>query len=315
MPHGFLAIFLTIIAASLAICCNKAFLIFRCIYSLYMFGDFLRWSINSWLNVTGKKLSLKEHPWLRGPVSEGNVVGEDFYQRFANSEGLVLEVPDKGGLLPDFNVVTAGSAVPASKLHPGVKKFYEQTVLYKLEVWGQWFTPISLFAKVLIGSVSRKMKQLNIPLSPLETSHGMSSEIIQLKDPSTGEVKYTCWLRKSVKTNNVVYAGFYTSCTTNTGKTFVKVVFPLPKGNVTVLLKAEVQQDGSVKLLSSGRKTGDAGYYRVLKIDDDKVKVRSIPLKESIHVFEDKEGVMRTDHEFRFWGMKFLHLHYKINPA
>lgn len=279
-----------------------------------MFGNFLRWLINLWLNVTGKSIYLNEHPWLRGPVSEGNVIGEDFYTRFAQREGLKLEVPEKGGLLPDFSVVTVDSLIPDSKLHSAVRNFYEQTVLYKMDVWGEWSSPIAIFAKILIRSISRKMNQMNIPLSPLETSHGMSSEVIQLKDPTTGEVRYTCWLRKTLKENRVVYAGFYTHCITPKG-TFVKVVFPLPKGNVTVLLKANVQEDGGVKLISAGSRVGDAGYYRVLSINKDKVKTRRIPLKESIHVFEDKEGVLRTDHEFRFWGMKFLHLHYKINKA
>ncbi len=279
-----------------------------------MFGNFLRWCINTWLNITGKSISLTENPWLRGPVSEGNVIGEDFYERFAKRAGLVIEVPEKGGLLPDFSVVTVDSAIPGTKLHKAVKDFYEQTVLYKMDVWGQWSSPIAIFAKILIKSVSEKMNQLNIPLSPLETSLGMSSEVIQLKDPSTGEVKYTCWLRKTVKSNRVVYAGFYTHCVTPKG-TFVKVVFPLPKGNVTVLLKANVQEDGGVKLISAGKGIGDAGYYRVLNINSDKVKTRYIPLKESIHVFEDKSGILRTDHEFRFWGIKFLHLHYKINKT
>jgi hypothetical protein len=277
-----------------------------------MFGNFLRWCINTWLNVTGKSISLAENPWLRGPISEGNVIGEDFYSRFAQSENLKLEVPQNGGLLPKFSVVTVDSEIPDSRLQSAVRDFYEQTVRYKMDVWGQWSLPISFFAKILIRSVSKKMNQLNIPLSPLETSLGMSSEVIQLKDPNTGEVRYTCWLRKTLKSNKVVYAGFYTHCITPKG-TFVKVVFPLPKGNVTVLLKANVQADGSVKLISAGKGIGDAGYYRVLNIDKEKVKVRYIPLKESIHVFEDKEGTLRTDHEFRFWGMKFLHLHYKMN--
>jgi hypothetical protein len=277
-----------------------------------MFGFFLQWSINAWLSVTGRSISLSEHSWLRGPVSEGNVIGEDFYARFAKQEGLVIHVPERGGLLPDFHIVTRNSAIPDSKLQKAVVDFYEQTVLYKMDVWGEWSSPIAIFAKLLIKSVSRKMNQLNIPLSPLETSLGMSSEVIQLKDPGTGEVIYTCWLRKTMKENKVVYAGFYTHCITPKG-IFVKVVFPLPKGNVTVLLKANVQEDGGVKLISAGKGIGDAGYYRVLSINNNKVKTRYIPLKESIHVFEDKEGVLRTDHEFRFWGMKLLHLHYKIH--
>jgi hypothetical protein len=93
---------------------------------------------------------------------------------------------------------------------------------------------------------------------------------------------------------------------------FVKVVFPLPKGNVTVILKAEVQQDGSMKLLSDGKKIGESGYYRLQRAGDKQLRVKFIPLKEVIHVYEDDYGVMRTDHSFRFWGIKFLELHYKI---
>ncbi len=279
-----------------------------------MFGNLLSWLINTWLNVTGKSVSLHENAWLRGPVSEGKVIGEDFYTRFAQQEGLKLEVPEAGGLIPDFSTVTVDSKIPTSKLHHAVRDFYEQTMLYKMDVWGKWSSPIAFFAKTLIRALSRKMNQLNIPLDPLETSMGMSSEVIQLKDPSTGEVKYTCWLRKTIQKNKVVYAGFYTHCKTPKG-TFVKVVFPLPKGNVTVVLRAEVQEDGGVLLISAGRGMGDAGYYRVLSINKDKVKVRRVPIKETIHVYEDKEGVLRTDHKFRFWGMQLLHLHYKMNKT
>lgn len=39
-----------------------------------------------------------------------------------------------------------------------------------------------------------------------------------------------------------------------------------------------------------------------------------LPLKKSA-CDEDKEGVVRTDHTFSFWGIKFLHLHYKVVQA
>lgn len=293
---------------------GTAFLTFVISNQQNMFGNFLSWMINFWLNVTGKSISLDQHPWLRGPVSEGKVIGEDFYARFAQQEGLKLEVSAAGGLIPDFSTVTVNSTIPASQLHHAVRYFYEQTARYKMDVWGKWFPPFAFFAKTLISAVSRKMNQLNIPLDALETSMGMSSEVIQLKDAQTGEVKYTCWLRKTLQANKVVYAGFYTHCKTPEG-TFVKVVFPLPKGNVTVVLKAEVQKDGGVLLISAGNRIGDAGYYRILSIDRDKVKVRRIPIKETIHVYVDKEGILRTDHKFRFWGMQLLHLHYKINKT
>ncbi len=171
---------------------------------------------------------------------------------------------------------------------------------------------MSLFAKILIKYLSRKMNQLNIPLSPLETSRGMSSEIIRLVDKE-GNIKYTCWLRKIIKSGNIVYAGFYTTCYIDELKeTFVKTVFPLPHGNVIVILKALIMDDGSLKLVSSGKKIGGDGYYRNQYSSDHRAKTRFIPLKETIHVFEDEESCLRTDHIFKFFGMKMLHLHYKI---
>ena len=155
---------------------------------------------------------------------------------------------------------------------------------------------------------------MNIPLYPLETSRGISNEVLQLVDDRTGELKYSCWLRKSILSGKVVYAGFYSRCLIHESP-FVRVVFPLPDGNVTVLLSAHVQADGSVKLISDGRGIGDAGYYRLRRHKPGSVRVKYIPLKETIHVFEDEEGTLRTDHIFRFLSKKFLHLHYKIMPV
>ena len=73
-----------------------------------------------------------------------------------------------------------------------------------------------------------------------------------------------------------------------------------------------MQEDGSVKLLSDGKRIGEAGYYRVRRSGDDAVRVKYVPLKEVIHVFCDEYGDLRTDHIFSFLGTKMLQLHYKI---
>ncbi len=279
-----------------------------------MLGALLKWLINGWLYVTGKVLTYSDNPWLQGPMSDNEIVGDQFYNHFAGREGLVVSASSDGGLLDNFSEVMSPDDPLAGNLNPRIRHFYEHTGQYKLEVWSQWYSPISFFARILIRSVSTKMDQLNIPLDPLETSRGMSNQVLQLKNPATGKLKYACWLRKSILSGRVVYAGFYSACTSK-GLPYVKVVFPLPGGNVTVLLHVVVQPDGSVKLLSDGKKIGDSGYYRVARHNNESVKVRYIPLKESIHVFEDEEGVLRTDHQFSFFSMKFLHLHYRINPV
>jgi hypothetical protein len=192
--------------------------------------------------------------------------------------------------------------------------FYEHTAAYRFEVWSEWYAPFSRAAKALIALVSREMDQLNIPLHPLETSRGMSNDVIHLCDPQTGKLVHACWLRRTRKTGRVVYAGFYSQIQI-AGKPFVRVVFPVQYGSATVLLRVEVQPDGSVVLVSNGRGVGDAGYYRVHRSGQDAVRVKYVPLKETIHVFVDEEGVLRTDHIFSFWRQKFLHLHYKILPV
>lgn len=278
-----------------------------------MFGSFLKWLINVWLRVTGKVVAYKDHEWLRGPMGDDNVIGDRFYELYAARHGLVVNKEHTDGLIDDFAGLIADSDPLKNKLNQRVRHFYEHTTQYKLEVWSQWYSPISFFSRILIKSVSTKMDQLNIPLEPLETSRGMSNEVLQLRDPVTGKLKCACWLRKSILSGRVVYAGFYSGIVSN-GVPYVKVAFPLPNGNVTVLLRVDVQEDGSVKLISRGKGIGDAGYYRVQRRDDNSVRLRYLPLKESIHVYEDEQGTLRTDHEFWFWKMKFLHLHYKIYP-
>ena len=49
---------------------------------------------------------------------------------------------------------------------------------------------------LLVEFISRQMDQLNFPISPLEVAKGMTSEIVQLKKPGTGEVVHTGWLRR-----------------------------------------------------------------------------------------------------------------------
>jgi hypothetical protein len=37
-------------------------------------------------------------------------------------------------------------------------------------------------------------------------------------------------------------------------------------------------------------------------------------LHEIFHVYEDREGILRTDHTISFMGMTIVQLHYKITP-
>jgi hypothetical protein len=87
----------------------------------------------------------------------------------------------------------------------------------------------------------------------------------------------------------------------------------MPRGNATVVLRPELRPDGSLVLDSSGRRFGDAGFYRVEARGPERVRVWHVrTLREQFHVYVDRHGVLRCDHAVRFFGLPVLKLHYKI---
>src|SRR5205807_1228394 len=89
--------------------------------------------------------------------------------------------------------------------------------------------------------------------------------------------------------------------------------FPLPLGSSTVILRPEAQPDGSFKLISSGARFGDPGFYRMVEVGPDHWRVRYLrTLREVFHVYVDKQGTLRTEHLVRALGFAPLRLHYRM---
>ena len=96
----------------------------------------------------------------------------------------------------------------------------------------------------------------------------------------------------------------------------IKVCFPVPYGSAVVLLRPQVEADGSLRLIGAGSKFGDSGFYRLVEIDDDHWRVRYIQtLRERFHLYLDPQGTLRTDHVVKLMGLTMLRLHYKLAPA
>ena len=131
--------------------------------------------------------------------------------------------------------------------------FYEHTAAYEFDVWSQWRGPLTPFAHAFIRLASREIEQCNLPLSPLDSSRGVESAVWPMR-AADGRVMYTGWLRHVAATKNVLFVGCYTTVTApKSAATCVKVVFPLPHGSATVLLRPENKPDGSFKLVSAGK--------------------------------------------------------------
>lgn len=274
-------------------------------------GYIWEWLIQRWVQYTGRAVKVGNAAWLSGPIGSDKI-GAGFYESYADNADLVIQRKADRGLLESFSSLRSAHFAP-EKVHPAIVDFYERTAIYTLDAWAQWVGPVSPFVRLMISSVSRNIEQLILPLTPLTTSHGMSSEIITLASKQTGEIAYTGWLRKAVATGDIVYAGFYTTCKPPRypGRC-VKVVFPLPGGSATVILRPMNGPNGSFKLVSDGRKFGGPGSYRLHMVDSETLRVKYVPIKERFHVYVDDEGVLRTDHHFKLWRLPFLTLHYKI---
>jgi hypothetical protein len=269
------------------------------------------WFIYRLIALRGRTHAWRDVPWLAGPLGD-RVIGDAPYREVAANEGLTIEREAKdAGLVPDFQALRDDRCDP-DRLAPLVREFYEHTTRFAMDVWSRTYFPTNLALYLLVTTISRQVNQLNFPLSPLEAALGMSSEIISLRKPD-GRVRYTGWFRTLGGPARVLYTGFYmTEHTPNHGPC-VKVVFPMPHGNATVLLKPRIEPDGALVLDSQGKRFGDAGFYRLDARGADRVRVWHIKtLKELFRVYVDDHGVLRCDHTVRFLGLPVLRLHYKI---
>ncbi|MEO0899741.1 MAG: hypothetical protein AAFY71_25240 [Bacteroidota bacterium] len=265
------------------------------------------------IKIGGKSVAIKDAPWLEGMIGPEGEIGDKPYQMLAKKEGLSLVQSPKGALVKDFDQLNSPS-FDVNFCDPKVRHFYENTALYDMDVWSESRFPGRLFLWLIVNTVSRYMNQLNFPVLGLEMSKGMSSEIISLQD-STGKTMHTGWYRRLKENGRVIYTGFYSTVNPpELNGACIKVVFPLPKGNATVILKPYLDEKNRFVLVSDGKKFGEQGFYRIVSQRRDHYKVMQLKrLKEKFTVYTDPEGVLRCDHSVHFWGMVMLRLHYRMN--
>jgi hypothetical protein len=278
-------------------------------------GALSDWLTQRWVQATGRRVELVTHPWLEGPVGEVDRIGTAFFRRLAERRGLEVVAAGPGrGLLDDFSRLR-GPACDPDRVDPRVAAFYERTADFDLDIWSEWCGAFRPFGGALAAIFSRRLQQLNVPLSALDTRLGITSEVLQLRDP-TGLVVHTAWVREVVSTGRTLYAGSYSLCEApGAPGACVKVVFPLPHGSAIVIMRPRADPDGGLTLQSAGRRFGDPGFYFFVEQAPGRGWARHVrTLKETIRVYADAQGVLRADHELSIWGARFLRLHYRMRP-
>jgi hypothetical protein len=268
--------------------------------------------IRTGVRLAGRCVARRDATWLDCPMGPQGRIGGAFYARLAQSERLTIRTAEGDGLLPDFDALR-GSGFDPDRVCPEVRDFYEHTSSYRLEAWSEAPLHSRPFLWALTKFVSRPMDQLNFPVSSLELAGGMTSEILPMYSES-GERVHTGWFRRLAGDGRVIYTGLYsTGWVGGHPDPCVKSSFPLPLGCATVFLRPEAQPDGSLKLISSGSRFGDPGFYRMVEAGPDHWRVRYVrSLREYFHVYLDDRGVLRTEHEVRFLGLTAFRIHYKL---
>ena len=135
-------------------------------------GYLTDWITQRWVQFTGREVDLTVESWLDGPVGDTEGIGGSYFQRFStDSNGLNSQ---RIGLVQDFDLLKGDSFAP-QQIDPKIKDFYENTSRYELDVWSQWSGLFKPFGWLLAFIFSRRLQQMNMPISSLDTSKGMTS--------------------------------------------------------------------------------------------------------------------------------------------
>lgn len=266
------------------------------------------WLTQRWVKLSAERVDLAQDRWLEGPSGQTRFIGPRYFEDLAETTGLRLTKSSTAGLLPSFAELD-GPDFDSGSIHPEVVAFYEETARYELELWSEWSPTLRPLGRLVQAIFSRRLGQLQLPLSALENSYGLSSEILQLS--GSDGVELTGWLRRRQPGGEVMYAGTYSTAEPpGSPGPCVKVVFPLPNGSATVLLRPEATPDGSLLLVSKGTSFGDPGFYFVVGHHTERAWVRYVPqMTERIHVYPNGDR-LRTEHSLRFGCRPLLDFHY-----
>lgn len=277
-------------------------------------GYLTDWLTQVWVRLTGRRVSLQENRWLAGPTAGPHGVGRDFFQDWTDRNGIWIEPEHPGqGLIESIDDL-AGPRFNPNDIDPAVRDFYLATADYEIDAWAQWRWPFRPFGGLLSRIFSRRLEQLNVPLQALDTSRGMTSQVLVVREEPRGDRLFAAWVRELLTSGRVLYAGAYSTVRIpGHPSDCVRVVFPLPNGSAIVIMRPENGPEGSLRLVSAGEGFGDPGFYFVVTGGQMEGWARYVrAMQETITVYRDGQVGNRADHDMRIWGRTFLELHYRL---
>ena len=125
----------------------------------------------------------------------------------------------------------AGPAFDPAAVDPQVRRFYEHTTRFTLDIvpeWRLWVRPGYLLYRSL---VARPLGQANVPMNQRETLRGIRSRIDTIVLDRDDVVGVRGWIRSFADTDEPIYVGIYTTYRDDQ-QGYVSVGFPAAPGEL-----------------------------------------------------------------------------------
>jgi hypothetical protein len=275
-------------------------------------GAFVDRITQRWVIATGRPIDLTgSERWLDGPIGNPDGIGTAWAREHADRVGADVVDPPDQGLLPTFSALSP--SVEACDVSPRIVLFYETTAAWSIDVWSRWARWAEPGGRLLNSLFAHRLRQLSLPLDPLQVADGMDSWVAGIVAPG-GHHLGTVWQRTLRATGATIFGGFYDTVTRPgaTGPS-IRVVFPLPNGSLTVLLRPTPAPDGGLVLSSGSGRFGDDGAYLVVRPDNaDHGWARRVPLHERFSLTAEPDGSVRCDHQLDLGPFEILRLRYRV---
>ncbi len=267
------------------------------------------------LDLLAERVDPADLPFVVPLESRTRYVGTDYVRSLAEVLGgsYVRDVPD-AGIVPSLDAL-AGPELDPATVDPRVRRFYEHTSRYALDIvpeWRPWVRPGYLLYRTV---VARPLGQANVPMNQREALRGVHSRIDTIDADGDGVPEVRGWIRSFADDDAPIYTGIYTTYR-DTDRGYVSVGFPLPQASFTATLVPRARAGGGLTL-SSRSDLPHPGHY-LTYIDPESRDLTTLAVHgfaEELHVYvTPDDGEVRADHSFWVFGLPFLTLHYRIRP-
>jgi hypothetical protein len=276
---------------------------FGVVYGLTNIFGFIALGTIGWIYLKPEEnASLYGLPSL--PIRSGTkTIDKDFLERNA----LVDTKQAHAGLVDNLEKFARTDFIPA-QIHPKIRSFFENTMLYDINAQVKWEGPFWIIGKI-VKNRATKIRQLNLPENETDIVK-LDSKIIAVNiEEQFWNKKLRAWIRTYKSNGQTMLLTIY-SDHQHENEHYLHVTLPTPTKNFTGILRMEHGSDERLQVTSlprRGRK-GDEGLYWMTK----KMSIR-LPLNEHFFIWVDEYGRLQATYRMWLFGLKLLNIEYEIS--